>query len=347
MADLRIAILGCGGLGPMLAENLARLGVGHLVLVDADTLDTSNLNRWLGAKTTDVGRAKAQLLAERITEALPTTKCTALVENALDGVVTDALAECDLVFGALDSDAARLYLNRLSIQYVLPYFDVSVRVQLKPSVDFLSRFVPVLPGLTACMECAPGALLDQEQIEKTLSPFMGTLRANAGYVADADIKAPSVMALNMRAASDAILEFLGYLNGWGKLQGMDARAAGTQLALARWRNGLRIATDPSAYAPNAECICCTELAAADEHPLPKRKQVEDLKSALDSLFNLHNPTAAPMQAIAHTPQTDDHANSQSAQDTVRMPVAICSKEPETPVKRWHRTCKEYLQRVIN
>jgi molybdopterin/thiamine biosynthesis adenylyltransferase len=280
LSHMRVGILGCGGLGPMLAENLARMGVGHLVLVDADTLDESNLNRWLGSKVLDVGRAKATLLAEKISTALPATHCTALVENALDGNVSDQLAECDVLFGALDCDGARQFLNRLALQFVVPYFDVSVRVQTKPSMDFLSRFVPVIAGHTACMECAPGDLLDHKKIEQVLSPIR-ELRAQAGYVADADIKAPSVMALNMRAASDAILEFLGYLNAWSKLQGVDARAAGTQLSLSRWRNSMRVATDPSAYVPNDKCVCVSELATMHEHVLPKRRSIADYKAALD------------------------------------------------------------------
>ena len=283
LARLRIGIVGCGGLGPILAENLARLGVGELVLVDPDQLDESNLNRWLGGRASEIGRNKAELLAEHIVQELPWIKCQAVVENLLDGAATDALVDCDFVFGGLDSDAARLFLNRLSIQYLIPYFDVSVKVQVKPSFDFLARFVPILPGHTACMECAPEPLLNANRIEKELAPFLSKLRKAEGYVADVDVKSPSVLALNMRSASDAILEFLGYLSGWPKLQGTDLRFAGTQLALTRWRNGLRIAVDPQQFTPKASCFCASELGVGSDEPLPKRRTLEALKVTMDSL----------------------------------------------------------------
>ncbi len=63
LAGLRVGVAGVGGVGSILVEFLARLGVGGLVLVDYDVLKEENLNRSLGARREDVGRPKIEYLA--------------------------------------------------------------------------------------------------------------------------------------------------------------------------------------------------------------------------------------------------------------------------------------------
>lgn len=62
----RVIIIGIGGVGTWVAESLARTGIGHLTLVDADEVCVSNTNRQLPALAPNYGRSKAQLMAERM-----------------------------------------------------------------------------------------------------------------------------------------------------------------------------------------------------------------------------------------------------------------------------------------
>ena len=61
----RVLVVGTGGVGSYAAEMLCRAGIGHLTLVDADTVQPSNINRQLPALHSTIGRAKAEVLAER------------------------------------------------------------------------------------------------------------------------------------------------------------------------------------------------------------------------------------------------------------------------------------------
>ena len=69
----RVAVIGCGGLGGYVIEELARLGVGTLVAVDPDIFKEHNLNRQLLSTVDALGRAKVELAAERVAEINPAT----------------------------------------------------------------------------------------------------------------------------------------------------------------------------------------------------------------------------------------------------------------------------------
>lgn len=66
LSEKTVAVFGLGGVGSYAAEALARAGVGHLILIDKDTVDVSNINRQLVADVTTVGRPKAEIMAERV-----------------------------------------------------------------------------------------------------------------------------------------------------------------------------------------------------------------------------------------------------------------------------------------
>lgn len=71
-----VAVFGVGGVGSYAAEALARSGVGHLALFDADTVALSNINRQLIALHSTLGRPKAEVMAERIADICPDTRVT-------------------------------------------------------------------------------------------------------------------------------------------------------------------------------------------------------------------------------------------------------------------------------
>lgn len=95
MARIRSAhvlVVGTGGVGAYAAEMLCRAGVGHLTLVDADTVSPSNINRQLPALHSTVGRSKVGVLAERFRDINPEVQLT-LHEEYLTPEGVDALLE--------------------------------------------------------------------------------------------------------------------------------------------------------------------------------------------------------------------------------------------------------------
>jgi tRNA A37 threonylcarbamoyladenosine dehydratase len=107
----RVAVFGIGGVGGHLAEALARAGVGHIHLIDRDTVSLSNINRQAVALHSTVGRPKAEVMAERIQDINPACEveasvCFYLPENADEFDLTryDFVADC------VDTVAAKLEL---------------------------------------------------------------------------------------------------------------------------------------------------------------------------------------------------------------------------------------------
>lgn len=107
----RVAIFGIGGVGGHAAEAIARAGVGEIVLIDADTVSVSNINRQAVALTSTVGRPKAEVMRERILDINPDCRVRAVnrfysSENADDF----DLSEYDYIIDAIDSVTCKLLL---------------------------------------------------------------------------------------------------------------------------------------------------------------------------------------------------------------------------------------------
>jgi molybdopterin/thiamine biosynthesis adenylyltransferase len=106
----RVAVLGCGGLGGYIIEELARLGVGTLVAVDPDVFEEHNLNRQLFATPDNLGSAKVAAAAARVAAVNPAVTLVPLREAFGAGNGASILKECHAAVDALDSIPARLEL---------------------------------------------------------------------------------------------------------------------------------------------------------------------------------------------------------------------------------------------
>lgn len=292
LRTLRVAIVGVGGLGPLVAENLARLGVAELILIDPDRLEISNLNRWLAGSPEQVGALKSELLQARLATAVPDCKIRSVPASVLDPEGQNALLGADWIVGAVDCDAARQVLNRAACQQLLPYFDLAVLVRARP-LDFQTRLIPVFPGVSACLECSPLRVLDPDRVQLALNPALTAAKRSAGYVMDQPAAAPSVMALNTLIAGQAVLDMIGYLGGAHTINPQaeaDTGNAPTPL-LTRWRSNQRVRLGPQR--PDPECPCCRSLLGSGANPpLPRRQTADALHEAIRQL-----PDWSPLQNI--------------------------------------------------
>lgn len=108
---MKVAIVGLGGAGTLLTEGLAGLGVGHLVLIDDDTVEESNLPRLAGADQRDVGRPKAEVAVRLARRAQPGIGLTVLDKRVEHPGARHELTQCDWIFLAADGAAARHWTN--------------------------------------------------------------------------------------------------------------------------------------------------------------------------------------------------------------------------------------------
>ena len=117
LADAAVAVCGCGGLGGLVIENLARTGVGRLRIVDPDCFSVSNLNRQLGATRKTLGKNKAKVIATRIREISDQCRVEPVCHDFRE---TDVPAAMDVAVDCLDNNAARLELAGRCRQLRIP-----------------------------------------------------------------------------------------------------------------------------------------------------------------------------------------------------------------------------------
>ena len=120
LASFRVGVLGLGGLGGGVSEMLARIGIGHLTLIDGDVFDASNLNRQLLCTEDLVGTSKAGAAEKRIQAVNSTVQVTAVHQYADSDTLYDMIKDCDLVVDCLDSIHTRFMLQAVAKKVQIP-----------------------------------------------------------------------------------------------------------------------------------------------------------------------------------------------------------------------------------
>ncbi|MDX9942718.1 MAG: HesA/MoeB/ThiF family protein [Bacteroidales bacterium] len=112
LRTLRVAIVGCGGLGGYIIEMLARLGVGHLTLIDGDVFEPSNLNRQIFSTPNNLGEPKAREAKNRVRAINPEVTTEAVYEFLTDNNAAQILAGHNLIIDALDNIQSRRIVEK-------------------------------------------------------------------------------------------------------------------------------------------------------------------------------------------------------------------------------------------
>ena len=120
LAQATVAVIGCGGLGGYIIEELTRLGVGHLIIIDGDSHEETNLNRQLTATEKTLGSPKVLAAQEHLALVNSNTQIEVHQEYLTSENADELLAGAQLVMDALDSVAARLELERACKKLNLP-----------------------------------------------------------------------------------------------------------------------------------------------------------------------------------------------------------------------------------
>ncbi|ROR43495.1 ThiF family adenylyltransferase [Kitasatospora cineracea] len=201
---LRVAVVGLGGVGSILVEELARLGVGELVLIDDETVEETNLPRLVASGREDIGRLKTEVAARNARRANPDVRLIEIARRVERPESLEELVRCDWIFLAADGDAARHWVNGTVQQYLVPATQVGVKVPLTPQGDVGQIHTAtrlVLPG-SGCLWCS--RLIDPTRLAVDMHP--AGERDAAQYVPG--VPAPSVITLNTLAAGEAVNHFV-------------------------------------------------------------------------------------------------------------------------------------------
>jgi len=210
LSELTIGIAGQGGVGGIVAEHLARLGVGTLVLVDYDRLEDGNFNRSQGATRSDVASrlSKVDVYARIAGEAATASnfQVSPVRESVAESAGLNALLDCDIVVSAADDAFGRQVLDHMAYAHLVPVIDGGT-ILVPDSRSMLlvagkSQVVAAGPG-HACLECQ-GVYTQEEATIARESASWGRyidVGAEGERRTNRELRAPSVICNNALVAS--------------------------------------------------------------------------------------------------------------------------------------------------
>jgi len=112
-----VLVVGLGGVGSYAAEMVARAGIGHMTIVDGDTVNPTNINRQLVALQSTIGKNKAKVMEERLLDINPNLKITVFDGFIRDELITNLLDKgFDYVIDAIDTLSPKVYLILNTLQ---------------------------------------------------------------------------------------------------------------------------------------------------------------------------------------------------------------------------------------
>jgi len=213
LARLRMAIVGAGGTGSLLIQNLVYLGIRQFVLVEDDDSDTTSMNRLVTAMAADLDTPKSILGRRLIKSVAPNAVVEVIPSKLQSRNALDVLKGVDIVFGCVDNDGARLVLNELALAYGIPYFDLAVGIDAEHGEVLVAggRVAIVLPG-GSCLYCMGQIDAAEARFFLSSAEEQATQRAR-GYVRGMDVPAPAVISLNATIAAAATNEFAIFISG--------------------------------------------------------------------------------------------------------------------------------------
>jgi hypothetical protein len=168
---LRYALVGAGRTGSLLAQSIASgWGVERMLLIEPDRLEVHNLGEMTGLAEPDVGRFKAEVVAELIrSSGIHRPEVTVVGESITHVRSLRAIQPCDVVFGAVDHDSARLATAVLATLFCKPYVDAATGIHRTGDRRQMGADIRLtIPGSGRCLLCL-GGLADQAGARRVLA----------------------------------------------------------------------------------------------------------------------------------------------------------------------------------
>ncbi|WP_375312815.1 ThiF family adenylyltransferase [Bradyrhizobium sp. A5] len=219
LSRLSVCVIGVSGTGSIVAEQLARLGVGEIILIDFDKIEERNLNRILNATLADIGALKVEMFADAIRRYRRDGGVISVSHSVATRDAVLAACEADILVSCVDSAEGRHIADRLSACFAMPLFDVGVAIPTEPLpgggrriAEVYGRVDYVYPGGSSLMDRGvyDAALLEAEYLARA-APHALARKIADGYLRGMAEEAPGVITLNMRAASACVIEFIARL----------------------------------------------------------------------------------------------------------------------------------------
>lgn len=234
LANLTVGVAGVSGTGSIVAEQLYRLGVKRLILVDDDYVEEHNLGRIINSTMRDAQtRVNKAVMLKRVYDNVGlATEVIAAPTVIANPDTVRLLSQCDMIFGCLDSADGRMHLNRLCTFYTLPYIDLGVKLKSDSGniSEISSAIRYIIPGAASLHSIGAytTAQVESEALRRD-DPVAYRARLAEKYIQGAQESSPAVISVNMLAGSLAVLEFLNRIHEYRDISNSDVEVINLDL----------------------------------------------------------------------------------------------------------------------
>ena len=157
ISRLNVGIVGVGSVGCIVAEAMARIGVGEITLIDPDRVEEHNLDRLLYSTVKDIGKLKVDLVSKNIKHHSTSNrlKITTLPHSIHDWSAYRVALDCDIIFSCVDRPVARDVLNYIAKAHVIPVIDGGIEVERDKDGTFHSAHwrAHIITPYHQCLRC--------------------------------------------------------------------------------------------------------------------------------------------------------------------------------------------------
>jgi molybdopterin/thiamine biosynthesis adenylyltransferase len=266
LAAARVGVVGLGGTGSHVAQQLLHLGVGTVMAIDPDRVEMSNLSRIVGATEDDVRQRRLKVeITQRLAAGLGhRSRFIPIAGDIRDDDVARSLVNgVDVIVGCTDTQWSRLILNAVAFSYYIPVVDLGVELQAQGAMG--GRITVAGPG-DSCLWCL-NVINEKRLRAEQLPSHLRAAEQQLGYVPDLDVPAPAVVSINGVIASLAVSEVLDRI-----VHLRDGRQLPPTMLLYRLTDGTVRRVAPH----SGGCAFCTGagLGVGDLGRLPTRPTVK-------------------------------------------------------------------------
>jgi molybdopterin/thiamine biosynthesis adenylyltransferase len=177
LKNASVLISRCGGLGGMVAYELAAAGVGKLVIAHAGNLKPADLNRQLLQTHDHIGKPRIESIARRLKELNPRVQIIAVAENPSEANADKLVAQADVVVDAAPLFEERFALNRAAVRQRKPMVECAMY-----SMDV--HVTTIIPGRTPCLQCI---VPEKPATWKRQFPVLGAVSGVAGCLGAVEV----------------------------------------------------------------------------------------------------------------------------------------------------------------
>ncbi len=207
MSNQTITIVGVGGVGSLIAENLIHMGFQNINLIDFDEVEFSNLNRLVGATYDDAvnKRKKVDVVRRHLKSINPFAKVKAFDNSVFDRKIEKVIAFSDWIFLTTDNYASCVRVQEMAFKYYVPFISAATNILVENDkiTDVRGEVILVRIGDHLCLNCL-GKINKKELIYETHPDSrIREAMVQKGYVKGHDVKDPAVKTLNSMVSTIA------------------------------------------------------------------------------------------------------------------------------------------------